>query len=293
MDRVSLRSIRATLALMVMRSIYQGKCRSVTWVERRETFGAALAWPGAHNGKAFSRRARARVFVHERHDLPPGNKGGAPKATRSPDERQRNPGRAFKLPTRSRISRSLSSGRPLRAGPVGSSGLQIHPATRLQRREAERRQTRISNLRTPTFILAASGRTEEGARRASIGTRSPVGVPPRHLLRRTNATAQLRLRASWDVALTGVTHLQPVPVQRVPRRPVIMPAGRIPEAARGLISSAYFYQLTFYINVLLRETLSRHIVGKYIGSTPYSFGKIQSTFLKRNTTNLWRTIGNC
>ena len=187
MDRVSLRSIRATLALMVMRSIYQGKCRSVTWVERRETFGAALAWPGAHNGKAFSRRARARVFVHERHDLPPGNKGGAPKATRSPDERQRNPGRAFKLPTRSRISRSLSSGRPLRAGPVGSSGLQIHPATRLQRREAERRQTRISNLRTPTFILAASGRTEEGARRASIGTRSPVGVPPRHLLRRTNA----------------------------------------------------------------------------------------------------------
>ena len=120
MDRVSLRSIRATLALMVMRSIYKGKCRSVTWVERRETFGAALAWPGAHNGKAFSRRARARVFVHERHDLPPGNKGGAPKATRSPDERQRNPGRAFKLPTRSRISRSLSSGRPLRAGPVGS-----------------------------------------------------------------------------------------------------------------------------------------------------------------------------
>jgi hypothetical protein len=170
MDRVSLRSIRATLALMVMRSIYQGKCRSVTWVERRETFGAALAWPGAHNGKAFSRRARARVFVHERHDLPPGNKGGAPKATRSPDERQRNPGRAFKLPTRSRISRSLSSGRPLRAGPVGSSGLQIHPATRLQRREAERRQTRISNLRTPTFILAASGRTEEGARRASTQT---------------------------------------------------------------------------------------------------------------------------
>ena len=39
---------------------------------------------------------------------------------RSPDERQRNPGLAFKLADRSRISRSLSSGRPLRAGPVGS-----------------------------------------------------------------------------------------------------------------------------------------------------------------------------
>jgi hypothetical protein len=98
------------------------------------------------------------------------------------------------------------------------------------RRNADRR---VSPTSAPlTFILAASGRTEEGARRASIGTRSPVGVPPRHLLRRTNATAQLRLRASWDAALTGVTRLQLVPVQRAPRRPVIMPAGRIPGAAR-------------------------------------------------------------
>jgi hypothetical protein len=64
------------------------------------------------------------------------------------------------------------------------------------------------------------------------GGRSPVGVPPRLSLRRTNATAQLRLRASWDAALAGVTRLQPVPVQRAPRRPVIVPAGRIPEAAR-------------------------------------------------------------
>jgi hypothetical protein len=69
------------------------------------------------------------------------------------------------------------------------------------------------------------------------GGRSPVGVPPRLLLRRTNATAQLRLRASWDAALAGVTRLQPVPVQRAPRRPVIVPAGRIPEAARERIAN--------------------------------------------------------
>ena len=72
-----------------------------------------------------------------------------------------------------------------RAGHFGPDPL-VHPGykfIRLQRREAERRQTRISNLRTPTFILpACGGRTEEGARRASIGTRSPVGVPPRRLL---------------------------------------------------------------------------------------------------------------
>jgi hypothetical protein len=36
----------------------------------------------------------------------------------------------------------------------------------------------------------------------------------------------------WDAALAGVTRPKPVPVQRAPRRPVIVPAGRIPGAAR-------------------------------------------------------------
>src|SRR5580700_119077 len=36
-------------------------------------------------------------------------------------------------------------------------------------------------------------------------------------------------RASWDPALTGVTRLPPIPVQRAPRRPVIVPAGRCPK----------------------------------------------------------------
>ena len=116
--------------------------------------------------------------------------------------------------------------RPLRAGPLGS-------IRATKQREAERRQTRISNLRTRNLHPSRlRGRIEEGARRASGGTRSPVGVPPRLLLRRSNATAQLRLRASWDAASTGVGRLAPVPVQRASRRPVIVPAGRIPGAAR-------------------------------------------------------------
>ena len=127
-------------------------------------------------------------FVHERHDcLPPGNKegGGAPKATRSPDERQRSPGRAFMFPTRSRISRSLSSGRPLRAGPRWFIRATNSSGYKEGRRNAGRR---VSPTSAPlTFILLRlRRRTEEGARRASIGTRSPVGVPPRRLLRRTN-----------------------------------------------------------------------------------------------------------
>jgi hypothetical protein len=166
--------------------------------------------------KTLSRRDLTRVLRTEAN-------GEWPVARMSV---QRNPGPAFKLVSRSRISPSLSSGRPLRAGPVGS-------IRATKEREAERRQTRISNLRTRNLHPSRlRGRTEEGARRASGGTRSPVGVPPRLLLRRPNATAQLRLRASWDAASTGVTRLAPVPVQRAPRRPVIVPAGRIPGAAR-------------------------------------------------------------
>jgi hypothetical protein len=86
--------------------------------------------------------------------------------------------------------------RPLRAGPLGS-------IRATKQREAERRQTRISNLRTRNLHPSACGGGQRGARRASGGTRSPVGVPPRLLLRRPNATAQLRLRASWDASLDG------------------------------------------------------------------------------------------
>jgi hypothetical protein len=61
---------------------------------------------------------------------------------------------------------------------------------------------------------------------------SPVGVPPRRLRQRTNATAQLQNALPGTWSKTGVTRLFPVPVQRQSRRPVIMPAGRLPEAAR-------------------------------------------------------------
>jgi hypothetical protein len=39
-----------------------------------------------------------------------------------------------------------------------------------------------------------------GCGRALSAARSPVGVPPRRLRQRTNATAQLQKRSSWDAA---------------------------------------------------------------------------------------------
>jgi hypothetical protein len=163
MDRVSLRSIRATLALMVMRSIYQGKCRSVTWVERRETFGAALAWPARTMAKR-SRGAPAPEFLFTNATIClPETKA---------ERRKRHVARM----SVSEIRGGHSSfqlvpgfhGACHRAGHFGPDPL-VHPGykfIRLQRREAERRQTRISNLRTPpsSSPLRGGQRRGRGAR---------------------------------------------------------------------------------------------------------------------------------
>ena len=94
-----------------------------------------------------------------------------------------------------------------------SRGLQRRPRISLRssglqkEKEAERRQTRISNLRAPACILSrlrGGQRRGRGARprrqvNASRRTQNPrdappVGVPPRRLLQRANAAAQLRTR---------------------------------------------------------------------------------------------------
>jgi hypothetical protein len=69
-------------------------------------------------------------------------------------------------------------------------------------------------------------------RLASSGTRSPVGVPPRLWLRRTNATTQLRARFLGRDS-GGRYPPSSVPVQRAPRRPVVMPAGRVARSGPG------------------------------------------------------------
>ena len=200
---------------------------------------------------------------------------------------------AFKLADRSRISRSLSSGRPLRAGPVGLiQGYEMHapsphpallrsatlsiqgrvkrePVSRRVRtrvllheatkapdpipsdgrrrwyrhpsrsrparqkiRKAKRRQTRnptvrIADAAAPLISLPRTAYGEGGG-----GARSPVGVPPRRLRQRTNAAAQLQHALPGTRPTSGVTCSGPVPVQRASRRPVMVPAGRFPGAAR-------------------------------------------------------------
>jgi hypothetical protein len=84
--------------------------------------------------------------------------------------------------------------------------------------------------RTPTDVhfqpprLAGAARVHRDA--------PPVGVPPRLFGGRANAPvpASGALPGTW--LKNGCCPFPPVPVQRSGRRPVIVPAGRFPEAAR-------------------------------------------------------------
>ena len=87
--------------------------------------------------------------------------------------------------------------------------------------------------RKPSACGAEAGRRQVYAICATHlhRARSPLGAPPRHSLRllpRNSAPG----RVSWDAAMSGVTRLSPVPVQRAPRRPVMMPDERNPRASR-------------------------------------------------------------
>jgi hypothetical protein len=111
------------------------------------------------------------------------------------------------------------------------------------RRDADRRVSyRPHLLRDAVATPTSPSPTSKGGKG---GGRSHVGVPPRHLPQRTNAAAQLQnalpgTRSERTTPMvrkavrlcSGRYPRRPVPVQRDSRRPVIMPAGRLPGAAR-------------------------------------------------------------
>ena len=85
---------------------------------------------------------------------------------------------------------------------------------------SKRRGGRTPTDADPTAALAHGTRSAERARLSAFHHGSCIGerTPPLS-----------SSRASWDVALTGVARLTPIPVQRAPHRPVTVPAGRCPK----------------------------------------------------------------
>ena len=102
---------------------------------------------------------------------------------------------------------------------------------KLRRRSADRRHCPVTAPRRRALPLV-------GARGAGApyGARSPTGAPPRFLHRRTNATAQPQAALPGTWLRNGRYPSPPVPVQRASRRPVIVPAGRLPRAARERVT---------------------------------------------------------
>jgi hypothetical protein len=107
-------------------------------------------------------------------------------------KRQRNPG------STPRLSTPLPDFAERVIGPATSGRTRSIRATK--EREAERRQTRISNLRAPTFILLARGEDRGGGaarvRRDALACRCSTAAFAAANQRRRSAPA----RASWDAA---------------------------------------------------------------------------------------------
>ena len=112
--------------------------------------------------------------------------------------------------------------------PNSFSRLVISSLKKLRGRSADRRHCPVTAPRKARVTTSLGAR---GAG-APYGARSPTGAPPRFLHRRTNATAQPQAALPGTWLRNGRYPSPPVPVQRASRRPVIMPAGRLPRAAR-------------------------------------------------------------
>jgi hypothetical protein len=101
----------------------------------------------------------------------------------------------------------------------------------------ERNERKRKGSGTPTdavfhvpYASGARGAPRKGwlAPTLRYRARSPVGVPPRFLRQRPNATAQLQFTRFLrrNSLGTGVTRSLPSQCSRFPRGPVVMPAGR-------------------------------------------------------------------
>jgi hypothetical protein len=146
-----------------------------------------------------------RDLVLATHGRPSYDQASPSKLASDPDLRQINPVVVTGFITIRVLKPSL---RAKRSNPVfntSRSGLlrRFAPRNDERKKEAERRKARISKP------------PHQRVRLASSGTRSPSGVPLRHLRQRPNATAQLQhvLPGTW--LKNGRYPPPPVPVQRV------------------------------------------------------------------------------
>jgi hypothetical protein len=147
-----------------------------------------------------------RDLVLATHGRPSYDQASPSKLASDPDLRQINPVVVTGFITIRVLKPSL---RAKRSNPVFNTS-----RSGLLRRFAPRNDERKEGSRTPKGAYFSKP-PHQRVRLASSGTRSPSGVPPRHLRQRPNATAQLQhvLPGTW--LKSGRYPPPPVPVQRV------------------------------------------------------------------------------
>ena len=153
---------------------------------------------------------------------PPPLRGGG-RWRRSHDASHRSPQNQF---ANDRMFSLCASFYPL--FPISFLPFVISSLKKLRGRSADRRHCPVTAPRKGACCHTPRAR---GAG-APYGARSPTGAPPRLLHRRTNATAQPQAALPGTRLRSGRYPSPPVPVQRASRRPVVVPAGRLPRAAR-------------------------------------------------------------
>jgi hypothetical protein len=210
---------------------------------------ARFCWRPSSAGTKQTKPCPSPIFVRRRRwwDRPPSRSRSDKKAKCFPDKMRRASGAS--------PIRDLRKLRDYRRSRFCSASLRaaLRPGNAVtnRKRNADKRCSTTSASYDAaralfSFPLPLAGEGREGAR-------SPVGVPPRHLRQRPNATAQLQPRdfpgrgrsarpdGSKDGALRnarpeysramrhrGRYPRLPVPAQRdCTRRPVMMPAGRV------------------------------------------------------------------
>jgi hypothetical protein len=154
--------------------------------------------------------------------------------------------------------------------PISFSPFVISSLKKLRGRSADRRHCPVTAPRRRALPLV-------GARGAGApyGARSPTGAPPRFLHRRTNATAQPQAALPRTWLKDGRYPSPPVPVQRASRRPVIVPAGRLPRAARERVTNPARGNRTRSVSgIVSRNALTRARLSLVTEEETYVNGKV-------------------
>ena len=177
----------------------------------------------AQRGEEIKSRSRDAA-QHPSYDTPRSRK----RETECEERQVVEPAWFFATAALQNVARMKPTG-PARTRSGSLPGFRCAPPGLRRKRKNRRRNADRRNGRSPC---------RTGTAAPPYGRRTSIGVPPRFLLRRPNATAQLQSALPGMGPVSGrYPQTGPSQYSEAPRRPVVLPVGRVPEAARERVAS--------------------------------------------------------